>query len=242
MAALLAVYGERAVFVDGRIDERLTQQAVESGNVKGFFNDLFHRKRIDWQRLIYFDTVSKRRTGPRRRGKMNLHFHALFILPARQTNKQMRQTLEQVFGKAGNMRGEIQFKFAPPDWAKGYSFNDVKAEGPIGKILYIQHGMGGTYNDLELNDDGKRSRKAPIERLRCNRQAKGLAKGVPSNFNAKATLVDHVSTKAGHRAFTWWLKVRHEELKEQKRRQARAARPGRTLQPTRIRKRKLRRL
>lgn len=44
MAALLAVYGERAVFVDGRIDERLTQQAVESGNVKGFFNGLFRHR------------------------------------------------------------------------------------------------------------------------------------------------------------------------------------------------------
>lgn len=223
VAALLAVYGDRAVFVDGRIDRRMIELAVESGNIKHFFNRRFHDKGVDWQRVLFFQTTSTRRSGPRRRGVGNLHFHALFVLPERQTYKQMRNTLKLVFGNAEGMAGEVQFKFTKPDWQKGYTFNQVRADGPLGKILYVQQGMGATYNDLKLNSDGKRSRKAPIERLRCNRHASGLAKGVPSHFNAKATLVDHVSTEMGRKAFVYWVALHREEQKELKRRQAREA-------------------
>lgn len=90
--------------------------------------------------------------------------------------------------------------------------------------------------DLKLNDDGKRSRKAPIERLRCNRQASGFAKGVLSNFNAKATLVDHVSTEMGRKAFMFWLTVHRGELKELKRQQARAAASAKKPQTGRVSK------
>jgi hypothetical protein len=178
----------------------------------------FHDKGVDWQRLIYFQTVSTRKWGKKKRGIANLHFHALMILPERQTLKQVRQKLELVFGKAGAMGSKIQFKISKPNWGTGYTFNSVRAEGPLGKLLYIQQGMGGTYNDLELNDNGKRSRKAPIERLRCNRNATGLARGIPSNFNAKATLCDHVSTDAGRRAFVAWLKEERQIRKELKQR------------------------
>lgn len=220
-AALIAFYGERAVFIDGRIDQRLTALAAESGNIKKFFNRRFHDKGIDWQRLVYFQTISTRRWGERKRGVGNLHFHALMILPERQSLKQIRNKLELVFGKVANMGGKIQFKITKPDWQSSYTFNNVTSEGPIGKLLYVQHGMGGTYNDLAFNDDGKRSRKAPIERLRCNRQATGLARGLPSHFNAKATLCDHVSTEQGRRAFVTWLK---EELELKKARKREAAR------------------
>ena len=118
------------------------------------------------------------------------------------------------------MPGKIQFKFSKPDWQKSYTFNQVTAAGPLGKLLYVQQGMGATFNDLKLNDDGKRSRKAPIERLRCNRLSAGLARGIPSHFNAKATLCDHASTEAGRRAFTQWLKDTREESREQARRTA----------------------
>lgn len=224
-AAMIALYGERAVFVDGRIDKRLTALADESGNIKAFFNRRFHDKGVDWQRLVYFQTVSTKRWGQRKRGLANLHFHALIILPDRQSYKQVREKLELVFGKAGNMGGKIQFKISKPDWQTSYTFNRVTAKGPLGKILYVQQGMGGTFNDLKLNENGKRSRKAPIERLRCNRQATGLARGVPSNFNAKATLCDHVSTAAGRRAFSSWLKEEHQRLRELKRRAAGVALP-----------------
>ncbi|MDX0931563.1 hypothetical protein GOE05_29745 [Sinorhizobium medicae] len=40
-AAMIALYGERAVFIDGRIDQRLTALADESGNIKAFFNRRF---------------------------------------------------------------------------------------------------------------------------------------------------------------------------------------------------------
>ena len=209
-AAMIAMYDERAVFVDGRIDTRLIALAAESGNIKGFFNRRFHDKGVEWQRLVYFQTVSTRRWGEKRkRGIANLHFHALMVLPERQTLKQIRATLETVFGKAGNMGGKIQFKISEPDWQEAYTFNGVTAEGPLGKVLYVQQGMAGTFNDMNLNE-GKRSRKAPIERVRCNRQAKGLARGIPSNFNFKATLCDHVSMDAGRRAFLAWLKEERE--------------------------------
>ncbi|AYD05321.1 hypothetical protein [Neorhizobium sp. NCHU2750] len=212
---MIAIYGERAVFVDGRIETSLIEMAAEDGNIKRFFNRRFHDKGVEWQRLVYFQTVSTRRWGEKRkRGIANLHFHALMILPERQTNKQIRATLETVFGKAGNM-GKLQFKISKPDWQESYSFNGVRAGGPIGKILYVQQGMGGTFNDLHLNE-GKRSRKAPIERLRCNRQAKGLARGIPSNFNFKAALCDHVSMDAGRRAFLTWLKEERELERQRK--------------------------
>lgn len=224
-AALIAIYGERAVFIDGRIDVNLTAVADEATNIKGFFNRRFHDKGVDWQRLIYFQTVSTRRWGEKRkRGLANLHFHALMILPVRQSYKQIRATLETVFGKAGNMGGKIQFKISKPDWRESYSFNGVTSDGPLGKLLYVQQGMGGTYNDLNLNE-GKRSRKAPVERLRCNRHATGLARGIPSHFNAKATLCDSVSKDAGRRAFLSWLKEERELQREHKRRVASKAAP-----------------
>lgn len=219
---MIATFGERAVFIDGRIDQRLIAVAVESGNIKKFFNQRFHDQGVNWQRLVYFQTVSTSRSGQKKRGVSNLHFHALIVLPERQTLKQIRAKLELVFGKAVNMGGRIQFDISKPDWRKSYTFNGVTAKGPLGKILYVQQGMGGTFNDLKLNEGGKRSRKAPIERLRCNKNAVGLARGIPSNFNAKATLCDHDSTKAGHKGYLLWIT----EEREQKRAQARlAARP-----------------
>jgi hypothetical protein len=222
-AALIAIYGERAAFIDGRIDQRLTALAAESGNIKKFFNRRFHDKGVDWQRLVYFQTISTKHSGGCKRGVSNLHFHALVILPERQSIKQIRAKLELVFGKVATMGGKIQFRITKPDWRSSYTFSGVTAKGPIGKLLYVQQGMGGTYNDLHLNDDGKRSRKAPIERLRCNRRATGLARGLPSHFNAKVTLCDHVSTGQGRRAFVAWLKEERELQRQQAREAARVA-------------------
>lgn len=89
---------------------------------------------------------------------------------------------------------------------------------------------------MPAHNIAKRSRKAPIECLRCNRQASGLAKGVLSHFNAKAMLVDHVSTEMGRKAFLFWLTVHREELKELKRRQARVVAPAKKVPPGRVRK------
>ena len=217
VAALIAVYGQRAMFFDCRIDQRLTQQAWESGDIKRFFNRRFHDKGVHWQRLVYFQTISTKRggDGKRKRGLANLHVHALFILPERQSLKQMRDTLAKVFGRVPNMGDLIQFKNVKPDWTKQCTFNGVTAKGPLGKILYVQQGMGGTYNDLDMNN-GKRSRKAPIERLRCNRHATGLAQGIPSHFNAQATLCDHVSTRLGELAFKDWLREERNDQNERR--------------------------
>lgn len=225
VAALIAIYGQRALFFDCRIDQRLTQQAWEGGNIRRFFNRRFHDKGVHWQRLVYFQTTSTKRggDGKRKRGLANLHVHALIVIPERQSLKQIREELAKVFGRAPGMGDLIQFKHVKPDWTKQSTFNGVTAKGPIGKILYVQQGMGGTYNDLDLNN-GKRSRKAPIERLRCTRHAKRLAQGVPSHFNAKATSCDHVSTRAGELAFTEWLREGRETQREEKLRQARASR------------------
>lgn len=42
-AALIALYGKRAVFFDCRINQRLIEQADESGNIKEFFKGIFPR-------------------------------------------------------------------------------------------------------------------------------------------------------------------------------------------------------
>lgn len=222
---MIAIYGQRAMFFDCRIDLRLTQQAWESGNIKQFFNRRFHDKGVNWPRLVYFQTISTKRggDGKRKRGLANLHAHALFIVPERQSLRQMRDTLANVFGRVPGMGDLIQFKHVKPDWTKQCSFNGITAKGPLGKILYVQQGMGGTYNDLDLNN-GKRSRKAPIERLRCNRAATGLAQGIPSHFNSKATLCDHASTQAGQAAFVDWLRDGREAQREERHRQTRAER------------------
>ena len=204
-AAMISTYGKRALFIDVRIEEHLMREAVQSGQVKQFFNRRFHDLGVDWPRLVYFLTASKRKDGKRKRGPSNLHVHALIVIPEKITHKQVREKLALVFGKAKTMRLDRQIDITKPDIEKGCSWNGVKAMGPIGKLLYAQEGMGATYSDLGYNEDGKRSRKAPPDRRTYNKHSTGLAQGIPSNFNSKSTLCDNETKRLAQVGFDQWI-------------------------------------
>jgi hypothetical protein len=210
VAALFATYGNRVVFVDCRLQSEIIEASQKSGNIKNYFNKRFLDNGLDFQRIIYFDTPSSRLIGKKKRGLANLHAHCVLVRPLNTSNKQFRAILKIVFGKADLKGHQISIKNA--DWSKHYSLNGVRAFGPLGKILYCNKSMGATFNDLDLNQ-GKRSRKAPIWRLRYNRNAKRLARGIPSNFNAAAVLCDHKSTQGGEAAFNIWIQAEKHKRK-----------------------------
>ena len=218
-ARMFTDLGDRAIFVDGRIDLRLIEEAVESGNPKGFFNRRCHDKKLTSRRLILFDTVEKKGRGRTSSGKANLHFHAVFELPKGKREGQLQDQLKAVFGAALTL-GRRQFHVSSPDWSKRCSHNGVQIHGPLGKLAYMFDHAGATYSALGLNEGGKRSRRAPACRGANNRRGTGLARGIPSNFLAKILFYDRVSGQAAKETFEAW--VRAEQLRCS---QAAAARP-----------------
>ena len=137
-------------------------------------------------------------------GKANLHFHGFFLLEEGKTTKELRQQLKLVFGDLLKL-GPHQFALKAPAPEKRHSFADRKAHGVTGKLHYVLTHMGTTYNLLELNEGGKRSRKAPEFRRIYNRNGKGLARGIPSNFAASAVICDNKAKQMGKEAFTNWI-------------------------------------
>lgn len=202
-SAMICSAPESAIFVDGRISADLIQQAISTGDVKKFFNQRLHKtEAARWSRLIYFETPSTKRMGVKKRGRSNLHFHALFVLPERRSNKQIREVLSVVFGKAPKI--PIQFFIKTPNWNEASSFKGKQVSGPLGKLIYLMKGTGSSYNDLDLNN-GKRQRKVPVERRAYNKNARGFAQGIPSNFNSKLVLCDRSSLRQGKRSFEGWV-------------------------------------
>lgn len=194
----------RAVFVDGRISVDVGKRALGSGDVKSFFNRRCHDFGLKGRRLIYFDTVS---TPKIRGGNHNtlLHFHALLEFPERKTWKQFQAILKRIFGDAKEL-GQRQFHKSAPDWKAGFTHGVTRADGPIGKIFYSTKNAGAAYRVLCLNKDGARSRAAPVARGRVNKRSIGIAKGSPSNFNARVVICDRISQQQGRAAFNLWLK------------------------------------
>ena len=198
-AALFVDLGAEVVLVDGHINLNLKKRALmHEGGVKQFFNKRCHDLGLTSRRVIVFDTVTTNRMGQRASGRDKLHFHGKFELPAGWSRAALLRALEKVFGRAaieGRWMGRRQFHASNPDWTQHHSHNDARAIGPLGKFLYaIQH-AGATYNNPELND-GKRSRKAPSVRGRCNRKGARLAQGIPSNFTAEVVFADTLSKRA----------------------------------------------
>lgn len=213
LTALFADLGERAVQVDGHINIRLKKRAVEQkGGVKRFFNKRCHDLGLTSRRVIVFDTVTTNKMGQRGSGRDKLHFHGAFGLPAGWSRAALLRATKKVFGRASleaRWMGRRQFHASVPDWTQHHSHNGALAVGALGKFLYaIQH-AGATYNSLGLND-GKRSRKAPSVRGRCNRKAARIAQGIPSNFTAEVVFADTVSKRAGKDAFEAWVKAMRE--------------------------------
>ena len=77
--------------------------------------------------------------------------------------------------------------------------------------MYAIAHAGATYRSLDLND-GKRSRRCPLVRGQCNREASRLARGIPSNFLAEVVFCNHTSKRAGKEAFEAWVKAEHAAL------------------------------
>jgi hypothetical protein len=197
--------GQAGVFVDGHINEHVKARALDDPRgVKGFFNRRFHDLGFKARRVIFFDTLATRKMGRRASGRDKLHFHGIFELPRGWKKADLQKLLERVFGKATPM-GQRQFHFSTPRWDQHHTHNDVQVNGPLGKMTYAMAHAGATYRSLDLND-GKRSRSSPASRGGCNRKAVGLARGIPSNFNAEIVFCDQVSKRAGKEAFDTWVK------------------------------------
>lgn len=193
---------KRAIFVDGRISVDVGKRALASKDVKAFFNRRCHDFGLKSRRLIYFDTVSSAKI---RGGNHNtlLHFHALLEFPERRSLKQFKAQLKKVFGDAKEL-GERQLHRSAPNWDTGFTHGSTRAQGPLGKIFYSTKNAGAAYAALNLNKGGARSRAAPVARGSLNKRSQGIAKGLPSNFNAQIVICDRASQQRGRAAFNAW--------------------------------------
>ena len=224
-ARLFVDCGQSAIFVDGHINDYVKVKALDDPRgVKGFFNRRFHDLGFKARRVIAFDTLATRKMGRRGSGRAKLHFHGIFELPRGWRKGDLQKLLERVFGKA-TLMGQRQFHFSPPRWDQHHTHNDVQVTGPLGKMTYAMAHAGATYRSLDLND-GKRSRSSPASRGGCNRKAAGLARGIPSNFNAEIVFCDHVSKRAGKEAFDAWVKSEQATRRAQKERESPPALAG----------------
>ncbi len=223
VARMFADLGEnRVVMVDGHISTRVKALALTSSSLKGFFNRRCHDYGLKSRRLILLDAVATSKTGGRGKGRSKLHFHGFFELPDGWTKTDLSKVLEQVFGRATPM-GQRQFHMSSQDWTKAHSCNGVRARGAIGKLFYSLDHLGATYSCLDLNE-GKRSRRAPSSRGADNRDSKRLARGIPSNFNAKAVFCDTKSKQLAKEAFEAWVAVKRGDVVHGKTTFAREAR------------------
>lgn len=102
---------------------------------------------------------------------------------------------------------ERQFHKSEPDWQTGFTHGTTRAQGPLGKIFYSTKNAGAAYASLKLNKEGARSRAAPIARGSLNKRSLGIARGLPSNFNARVVICDRASQQQGRAAFDAWCKA-----------------------------------
>jgi hypothetical protein len=202
-AQMVAEDPNQVFLVDGRIEASIISQALRGGNVKGFFNQRCHDKRLKCRRIIVFDTKSGGGMDRVANSASDLHFHAVFLLEKGQDKTWLIEKLCAVFGKA-HLAGR-QFKIKQPDPKSHYTFAGRQGSGIAGKICYMMSHAGTTHAVLGLNEDAKRSRKAPKTRGACNQQSKGLAAGRPSNFLSSITICDNVSKREAKRAFDDWV-------------------------------------
>ncbi len=201
---------ERVVLVDGRIENGLIREALNSGSIKGFFNRRCHDKKLKCRRLIVFDTKSGNGMDEKANKLSNLHFHAIFLLGKGDDRLWLMDRLRAVFGHA-RILGSRQFWLGVPDRESHHSFAGRRGVGINGKICYMLSHAGTTHASLNLNAEGRRSRKAPATRRRCNAQSGGLAAGKPSNFLSDIVICDNASKREAEKAFDAWMKLPWDE-------------------------------
>ena len=207
VAAIFTDHPE-AVFVDGHINDHVKRAALDSGSsIKAFFNRRFHDIGFKYRRVLFYDTKQGRGMGVRKgSGRDKLHFHGIFVMAPGWARAGLKRELAKVFGEAPSL-GQRQFHCSAPQPQKHFTHNGVQVSGPVGKALYSIAHAGATYRNLELNDEGKRSRRAPKARGSYNKKSKGLARGVPSNFTSEVVFCDTESKRAGKRYFDMWVRA-----------------------------------
>ena len=196
----------RFVFVDGRMSHEVRRSVAAAESPTAFINKRCDKYGLKCQRIIFLDTKSTSAMGSRTNDKENLHFHGAFIIPEDRDEAWLRKQLKRVMGDAKGMGGR-QFHIQKPDPTKGYSFADRKGHGALGKLNYMLAHAGPTHRALELNDDGKRSRKAPASKRKANKNSRGIAKGIPSNFVKSAVIVDRTTMQNAKQAFDCWIET-----------------------------------
>lgn len=231
--------GNRAYFVDARISHdiiRRAKEAHEAGkSLKGFINGRCHDAGLNMRRLIVLDSKTSNKMIDRRGNSWGrLHIHGVFELSDGWELRDLYIALKKAFGDA--KMGNHQFRISPVVVKKAdltsadtkqCSLNQVTARGPLGKMFYALAHAGTTYATLGLNDGGRRSRKTPWQGA-INKKAGRLARGVPSNFNREATIIDQVSARAGREAFEAWIRWTRER-RSRHRGEGLATKPTRSL-------------
>lgn len=209
VAQMSAETSGQVILVDGRITDAIVMEAASNGDPKRYFNRRCHDRGLKCRRLIVLDTKATKRmaAGERvRDGKANLHFHAVFLLDEDKEKSWLASQLRAVFGVAVTL-GPRQFRYASPDPAQHKTFSERQGYGAVGKLCYMLDHAGSTYATLGLNEAGRRSRRAPVFRRRCNEQSKGLAQGLPKNFLSDVVICDSVSKQEARKAFEAWIEA-----------------------------------
>lgn len=208
---------ERFFLFDVHISEELKHEAVIGGTkfITQFFNKRCHDKGLTCPRLAIIDTKKSRAQGGVNGGFGNMHVHGGALVPEGKNKTWLRDHLREVFGFIPKLDGNRhQMRIHPVDTDQHSSFQDRKGSGVSGRTNYILSHVGTTYNDLKLNDDGKRKRRAPLDRARVNKNSSGLAKGIPTNFCSEIMLWDNQSRASARSAFNDWVNF-HKEVKPQ---------------------------
>lgn len=204
VAQMEAQRGCAVMLVDGLIKTSLQTEALNyKKGPQAYFSQRCHDKGLKCRRIIILDAKSTKTMSSKSTGEGILHFHGIFLLEGNMNERWLRQRLTAVFGNAGIARRN-QFKVGQPDNAKSHSYAGQTCSGITGKLAYMLHHVGATCSRLKLNEDGKRSRRAPTTRRKANVNAEGLAKGIPSNFVGKVLIWDTQTRKQAKAAFNIW--------------------------------------
>lgn len=215
-AQMFAEDRSRFFLFDAHISPELKHQAIANGTNYSaqFFNKRCHDSGLVCPRLAILDTKKTRAQGGVNGGLGNLHVHGGVLIPEGKDKKWLRVHLRKVFGYTLNhAANRHQIKIHQPDIDQFNSFQSRRGAGISGRTNYMLSHAGTTYNDLKLNDDAKRKRRAPLDKARVNRHSIGLAKGIPTNFCSAIMIWDNQSKSAAKAAFEDWVKYYDEALR-----------------------------
>ena len=216
-AQMFAEDRSRFYLFDAHISSKLKHKAISNGThyAAQFFNKRCHDKGLVCPRLAILDTKKTRAQGGVNGGLSNLHVHGGILIPEGKDKKWLRAQLRKVFGYTPNhAANRHQIKIHKPDIDQFKCFQNRKGAGISGRTNYMLSHAGTTYNDLKLNDDAKRKRRAPLDKARVNRYSIGLAKGIPTNFCSVIMIWNNQSKSSAKAAFADWIQYYDEAVSD----------------------------